>query len=94
LRVTRKFYDIENISDSDIPLAKAQRRQVRKRIYFLKPLRLSAFARDIPRFGSDVAALSPLWLILFYCCGEAGKMSDLMTTGTEPEVGINAPTSM
>jgi hypothetical protein len=65
LRVTRKFSDIENISDSDIPLAKAQRRQVRKRIYFLKPLRLSAFARDIPRFGCGVAALGSLWLNFF-----------------------------
>jgi hypothetical protein len=29
-----------------------------------------------------------------YCCGEAGKISDLMTTGTAPEDGISAPTSM
>lgn len=29
-----------------------------------------------------------------YCSGEAGKISDLMTTGTAPEEGINAPTSM
>jgi hypothetical protein len=43
-------------TSSDIPLAKhvlsnvegAQRRQVRKRFVFLKPSRLSAFARDIP----------------------------------------------
>jgi hypothetical protein len=28
------------------------------------------------------------------CCGEAGKIRDLMTTGTDPEVGINEPMSM
>lgn len=27
-------------------------------------------------------------------CGDAGKMSDLMTTGTDPDVGMSAPTSM
>ncbi|MBM2806860.1 MAG: hypothetical protein HW419_4753, partial [Deltaproteobacteria bacterium] len=35
------------LSESDIPPAKAQRRQVWKRIYFLKPLRLGVFASDI-----------------------------------------------
>src|SRR4029434_2724051 len=29
-----------------------------------------------------------------HCCGEAGKINDLMTTGTDPEEGISAPTSM
>lgn len=31
---------------------------------------------------------------LFYCCGDAGKIKDLMTTGTEPEDGIKVPMSM
>src|SRR4026207_1235631 len=44
-------------SNSEIPLAKAQRRQVRKGIYFSKPLRLSAFAREIPTHPS--AIISP-----------------------------------
>jgi hypothetical protein len=39
--------------------AKARRRQVRKRISFFKPLRLSDFAGDIPNFrcgfGADLA---------------------------------------
>lgn len=32
--------------------------------------------------------------LLFYCCGEAGKISDLITTGTEPEDGIKVPISI
>jgi hypothetical protein len=40
------------ISDSDIFLAKAQRREVRKRVFFLKPWRLAVFARDIPKIRS------------------------------------------
>lgn len=30
---------------------------------------------------------------IFYGCGEAGKINDLMTTGTDPDVGIREPTS-
>ena len=29
-----------------------------------------------------------------YCCGEAGKISDFMTTGTAPDDGIRAPMSI
>jgi len=57
LRHLRKSSGRENISDSDIPLAKAQSRQVRKGIYFLLPLRRSAFAGNIPKFGCGVIAL-------------------------------------
>ena len=58
-------------------------------------LRSMRSLRLILLLGCGSAALGPLWLILFfYCCGEVGKISDLMTTGTEPDDGINAPTSM
>ena len=42
-------------------------------------------------FGSGFAsfAVDPV-----YCCGDAGKISDLITTGTAPDDGINAPISM
>jgi len=41
--------------------AKAQRRQVRKRNFFFKLLRLGDFAGDIPTFGCGPAAPGPSW---------------------------------
>jgi hypothetical protein len=61
------FSGAEDLSDSDIPLAKTQRREVRKRGLFLNSLRLSAFARDIPNFGWGVTALGFLWCYRIHC---------------------------
>jgi hypothetical protein len=61
LRATRKLLQTE-ISDSDIHLAKTPRAPSSDKIFFLKTLRLCAFARDIPRFGCGFATLGSLRL--------------------------------
>ena len=52
-----QIFRIVRISDSDISLAKTQRRQVWRRVFFLKPLRLCAFAPLREIFRRWVAAL-------------------------------------
>jgi hypothetical protein len=49
LRGMRKFSDMENISDSDHSPAKAQRRQVQRRISFLQNLCAFATLREVFR---------------------------------------------
>jgi hypothetical protein len=58
LRGTRKFSDMEDISESDHSPAKAQRRQVQRRIFFLQNLCAFAPLREIFR---DLDAAPPRW---------------------------------
>ena len=55
------------------------------------------FVRAAARTPADPTArdvMETLGAVIVYCCGDAGKMRDLMTTGTAPEEGISAPISM